>query len=262
MNNTLLFYFLCFAASLSYAQEKELQGSIADSTEVGGIVIRNKTNPNFAVTHNDGTFKIKASVNDSLLFSGSIYESKTIAVSQKEYDEATLMVTLDQKMNELDAVDLGKTLSKEEREQQRKVEDNLNKSLVWEKMEFEFEFTQDKYSSIQGNKANEALHNGQKLNDGVKLQVIIPAIVKFLKKKQPEDTSTLPEDAVRFYIKQKYTKEELQSYFNIPTKYAEDFLYFLVEDGVPDVFLEESNELELTQLINEKASLYNARAKE
>lgn len=262
MNKTVLFFLLCFEISFCLSQEKELQGSISNTTSKAGIVIQNQTNPNFAVTHADGTFKIKASVNDSLVITASTYKPKKLVVSQKEYDQSTLSITLEEKVNELDAVDLGKTMSTEEREQLKKVKDDINNDLSWETMEFDYEFTQDKYSSIGGNKAQEAYNNGQKQNDGVKLHLIIPAIVKMLKKKKPEDPSTLPEDAVRFYIKDRYTKTDLQTYFNIPTRYAEDFLYYLVEGGVPDIFLQESNELELTQFINQKALRYNARAKD
>lgn len=262
MNKLLLLIVLSFSISFSYAQEKELKGSITNTTGTGGIYIRNQTNPDNAVTHNDGTFKISAAVNDTLLVSSSNYQPEKIVVSEKQYNEAILLITLAEIVNELDEVDLGKTMSKEERELLQKQKDDLKKDLSWEKMEFDYEFTQDKYSAIGGSKAQEAYHNGQQQNDGIKLQVIIPAIINMFKKKQPEDTSTLPEDAVRYFVKQKYTKQELQTYFNIPTRYAEDFLYFIVESGVPDIFLEESNELELTQFINEKALLYNARAKE
>jgi len=246
----------------SYAQEKQLQGQITNKTYAGGIHIRNQSTPDNAVTHADGTFKITAAVNDSLLVNSVMYEKQKIVISQEMYSAGILTITLKEVVNELEEVTLKDRLSKEERAQLNKAKDDLNNDLSWEKMEFDYEFTPDKYSSIVGNKAHDAFFNGQKQNDGVKLHVIIPAIINMFKKKQPEDISTVPEDAVRYAIKQKYTKEDLQTYFEIPPKYAEDFLYYLVEEGVPDIFLRESNELELTQFINEKALLYNAKAKE
>ncbi len=239
-----------------------MAGSILNNTDVGGIHIRNNTSRHNAVTFADGTFKIKAKVNDTLLVSSIAYKPKQIIVSEIFYNEAKLPITLEPIVNELDEVKIGDKLSKEDRAQINKVEDDINNDLSWEKMEFDYEFTQDKFSSIAGNKAHDAFFNGQQQNDGVKLQMIIPAVIKFLKRKETETLPTLPDDVVRHYLKEKYTKEELQSYFDIPIKYAEDFIFYLVDNGVPDEFLADGNELELTQLITEKALLYNAKARE
>ncbi len=239
-----------------------MAGSILNNTDVGGIHIRNNTSRHNAVTFADGTFKIKANVNDTLLVSSIAYKPKQIIVSEIFYNEAKLPITLEPIINELDEVKIGDKLSKEDRAQINKVEDDINNDLSWEKMEFDYEFTQDKFSSIAGNKAHDAFFNGQQQNDGVKLQMIIPAVIKFLKRKETETLPTLPNDVVRHYLKEKYTKEELQSYFDIPIKYAEDFIFYLVDNGVPDEFLADGNELELTQLITEKALLYNAKARE
>ncbi|EDM44150.1 hypothetical protein SCB49_03955 [unidentified eubacterium SCB49] len=262
MNNLKILFVLLVASTASFAQEKELKGSITNATDVAGIHIRNQSSRHNSVTHNDGTFKIKAKVNDTLLVSSIVYVPQQIIVSEKAYNEATLVITLTEVINELDEVKVGDQLSKEERQQMNKVEEGLKNDMSWEKMEFEYEFTQDKFSSIMGNKAHDAFFNGQQQNDGVKLQMIIPAVVNFLKRKKTEELPKLPKDIVRYFLKDKFTKNDLQSYFNIPIDSAEDFLYFLVEEGVPDDFLDEENEMNLTQLISEKAKLYNASAKE
>ena len=157
---------------------------------------------------------------------------------------------------------VGDQLSKEDREQINAVKKDLKNDLSWEKMEFEYEFTQDKYSSLVKNTAHDALFNGQQQNDGIKLHMIIPAVLQFLKRKETETLPQLPKYVVRYFLKDKFSKEDLQAYFNISTENAEDFLYFLVEEGVPDAFLDKNNEMNLTQLITEKALLYNARAKD
>lgn len=262
MNKLIIITLLLFATALSFSQEKEMKGSMTNTTDVGGIYIRNQTSRHNAVTHADGTFKIKAAINDTLLISSITYTPQQVIVSEIAYDQEKLTITLEELVNELDEVKLGDQLSKEDRAQINKVTDNINNDLSWEKMEFDYEFTQDKYSSIEGNKAHDAFFNGQQLNDGVKLQLIIPAVIKFLKRKDTETPQQLPKDLVRYFLKQKFTKEDLQSYFNVPPAYAEDFLFFLVDEGVPDTFIEVENELELTQLISEKALLYNAKAKE
>jgi hypothetical protein len=262
MNKLLLFTVLLFVTSVTFSQEKELIGSVTNPTDVAGIHIQNITSKYNSVTHNDGAFKIKAAINDTLLVTSVTYLPKRVIVSKTEYVSANLSITLEEVVNELDEVKLGNQLSKEDREQLNKVKEELKDDISWESMEFEYNFTQDKYSSIIGNTAHNAFFNGQQQNDGVKLQMIVPAIIKFLKRKETETLPKLPEEVVRYFLKEKFTKEELHTYFDIDIKNAEDFLYFLVEEGVPDAFLDENNEMNLTQLINEKALLYNAKAKE
>ena len=247
---------------VSFSQEKEMSGSITNTTDVGGIHIRNQSYRNNAVTHADGTFKIKAAINDTLFISSITYNPQQIIVSEIAYNQSTITITLKEIVNELDEVKVGDQLSKEDRAQLNTVKDDIKNDLTWERMEFDYEFTQDKYSSIVNNTAHDALFNGQQQNDGIKLHMIVPAVLKFLKGKETETLPQLPKDVVRHFLKEKYTKEDLQSYFNIPIKYAEDFMYFLVDEGVPDDFLDDNNELNLTQLINKKALLYNAKAKE
>ncbi len=262
MNKLIIITVLLCTATLAFSQEKEMSGSITNTTDVGGIYIRNQTARHNAVTFADGTFKIKAAVNDTLLVTSIVYKPQRIIVSEIAYNQATLTILLEEVVNELDEVKIGDQLSKEDRAQLNKVTNDLNNDLAWETMEFEYEFTQDKFSSIVDNTARDALFNGQKQNDGVKLHMIIPAVLKFLKRKETETLPQLPKDVVRHFLKAKYTKEDLQTYFDIPIAYAEDFLFFLVDEGVPDVFLDDNNALNLTQLIDEKAALYNAKAKE
>ena len=262
MNKLLIITILLFASTLTFSQEKEINGSITNTVDVAGIYIQNQSSRYHAVTHNDGTFKIKVKVKDTLVITSITYMPQKIVVSETAYNQSTLTITLKEAVNELAEVKLGNQLSEEDREQLNAAKEDLKNDLSWEKMEFDYEFTQDKFSSIEGNKAYDALFNGQKQNDGIKLHMIVPAVIKFLKRKETEVLPQLPKDVVRFYLKRKYTKEDLQSYFDIPPAYAEDFLYFLVDEGMPDAFLDDNNALKLTQLIGEKAALYNAKAKE
>jgi hypothetical protein len=262
MNKLIIIPILLFATTLSFSQGKEMNGSLTNTIDVGGIHIFNQSSRHNSVTHNDGTFKIKAQVNDTILITSVTYVLQQIIVSEIAYNQSILTITLAEIVNELDEVRVGDQLSKEDREQINAVKKDLKNDSSWEKMEFEYEFTQDKYSSLVNNTAHDALFNGQQQNDGIKLHMIIPAVLQFLKRKETETLPQLPKYVVRYFLKDKFSKEDLQAYFNISTENAEDFLYFLVEEGVPDAFLDENNEMNLTQLITEKALLYNARAKE
>ena len=262
MNKLIIIPILLFATTLSFSQEKEMNGSLTNTIDVGGIHVFNQSSRHNSVTHNDGTFKIKAKVNDTILITSVTYVPQQIVVSEIAYQQSALTITLTEIVNELDEVRVGDQLSKEDREQINAVKKDLKNDLSWEKMEFEYEFTQDKYSSLVNNTAHDALFNGQQQNDGIKLHMIIPAVLQFLKRKETETLPQLPKYVVRYFLKDKFSKEDLQAYFNISTENAEDFLYFLVEEGVPDAFLDENNEMNVTQLITEKALLYNARAKD
>lgn len=100
--------FLCFS---SFAQDQlQLTGKVEASGEVEGIHIINKSLLKFSITESDGSFEIPARINDTILFSGIRY-----LVVSKIVDETNIkmewIVKLEEKINELDEVVLGNSLT-------------------------------------------------------------------------------------------------------------------------------------------------------
>jgi len=105
---------MCFLLLLlpivSFSQSV-LDGEIANSDEVEGIHVFNKTYHKYTVTDANGKFKIPVRVNDTVAFSGIQYELKTIVITEELLKKEMLTIRLTTKVNELDEVYLGYRLT-------------------------------------------------------------------------------------------------------------------------------------------------------
>ena len=95
----------------SYAQSVELSGKISAAVEVDGIHIINKTAGRFSISNADGSFVIPAKLNDTILFSGISYQPKEVLVTMFMMTSKHLLVHLEELVNVLDEVVVGKILT-------------------------------------------------------------------------------------------------------------------------------------------------------
>lgn len=99
------------AISLSYAQREELKGQLIANDDVEGIHILNKSAAKFAISEEDGSFKILAKVNDTLFVSSLKYQNKDVVLIQEIIDAELISIQLEEKINALDKVIVGKILT-------------------------------------------------------------------------------------------------------------------------------------------------------
>lgn len=93
------------------AQTVEISGRVISKTDVENIHVINKTAKVFTVTTATGNFTITAKVNDTLQFSSILHGVKDIKVSQGTIISKTILVNLDEQVNQLDQVVVGKVLT-------------------------------------------------------------------------------------------------------------------------------------------------------
>ncbi|MBD3862607.1 peptidase associated/transthyretin-like domain-containing protein [Olleya marilimosa] len=107
--------FLCFILFVSVqmicAQTVELKGTITAEDDIESIHILNKTSLTNATSSKDGSFTIKAKLNDTIIFSAVQYTLLTKVVSQEDITSKTIAVTLKLQTNQLDEVFLKRSLS-------------------------------------------------------------------------------------------------------------------------------------------------------
>ncbi|NRB82502.1 MAG: hypothetical protein HRU49_01795 [Winogradskyella sp.] len=107
--------FLSFTAilaiSVSYAQRKELNGQLTANDDVEGIHVLNKSAAKFAISDEGGTFRILAKVNDTLFVSSLKYKNKDVVLTQAMIDAEIILIQLEEKINALDKVVVGKILT-------------------------------------------------------------------------------------------------------------------------------------------------------
>ena len=99
----LLFSGLLFSQDI---QEKIIKGYIRNNNNfsIEGIHVLNNSNGEATITNTDGKFKIKASLNDEIVFSGIQFARKKIILNRELFDSVLLNVWMDEFVNELDEV--------------------------------------------------------------------------------------------------------------------------------------------------------------
>lgn len=103
-------FFMCVSQIL-FAQTVELFGKIDSTVETENIHVINNTAQVFTITNSKGEFKIKVSLNDVLSFSSIQHQPKTVVIDKNMILFKALRLVLDEKINELDEVIVGKVLT-------------------------------------------------------------------------------------------------------------------------------------------------------
>ncbi|WP_445956333.1 hypothetical protein [Yeosuana sp.] len=93
------------------SQTVEISGKIDSKTDVENINIINKTSQYFTISNKDGEFKILAKLNDTLMFSSMLHKPKSVIVDNHVILFKAIRVTLDEQINELAEVTVGKLLT-------------------------------------------------------------------------------------------------------------------------------------------------------
>ena len=109
--NYVLILCVVFNFQNSFSQSVEINGKIVSEVDVENIHVINKTAQIFTTTNSKGEFKITAKLNDTLVFSSIQHVPKQIAVSNKMITTKTCLIKLDEQINELDEVLVGKILT-------------------------------------------------------------------------------------------------------------------------------------------------------
>lgn len=107
----LLCYVCCLLYATSYCQLVDLKGQIIANDEVEGIHIINKTSERYTSSLINGAFVIPAKINDTILVSGVQYKLKEIIINRTHIDAKQIIVHLEEQINTLDEVIVGKVLT-------------------------------------------------------------------------------------------------------------------------------------------------------
>ncbi|WP_299275761.1 carboxypeptidase-like regulatory domain-containing protein [uncultured Psychroserpens sp.] len=93
------------------AQTIILKGKVVASSDLESIHVLNITAQKFTVTNDKGDFEIPAKLNDTLLISSVQYTPQNIAVTKTTIEMRSIVITLSDRVNELDEVVVGKILT-------------------------------------------------------------------------------------------------------------------------------------------------------
>ncbi|WP_298895891.1 carboxypeptidase-like regulatory domain-containing protein [uncultured Psychroserpens sp.] len=112
IRNKLFFFLLAVLfSSRLVAQTKDISGQILASGDLVGIHIINKTASKFTITNDKGGFEIPAKLNDTITVSGVQYKPKEVIVTDIIMQTQSMIVNLEDNVNLLDEVVVGKVLT-------------------------------------------------------------------------------------------------------------------------------------------------------
>lgn len=107
----LVWLLILISTQISFSQTVEILGKVDSKDDTENIHVINKTAQVFTITNSKGEFKIKVSLNDVLSFSSVQYQPKSVIVDKNMILFKAVRVTLDEQINELDEVVVGKVLT-------------------------------------------------------------------------------------------------------------------------------------------------------
>ncbi len=263
----LLLLLFCISTITSFAQEVQrfmVDGRISAPTEsdIEGVTLYNNSSNRGTITDENGEFKLAVALNDEIIVSAIQYATFKITVDQRTIDTKKLGIYLNPVVNELQevtvrkydltgnlVVDVGNI---------KTVDFATEFDLSFETMEFDYEFTPDKWSSIPGNFAESAFYNGQE-QYGVNLLGGIGLLGQLIFNKKASRSFALkphnPEKTVQG-LRERYSHQELRDAFKIPEGKEEDFLFFAEEHGLKSDLLKDNNQLVLLSFLQDKALDY------
>ena len=105
------FILIFFITQTLVSQNVEISGIAESNNNIENIHVINKTAQVFTVTNSKGEFTISASLNDSLMFTSVQHKTKNIIIDATIFSTKTVTVKLEELVNQLDEVTVGKILT-------------------------------------------------------------------------------------------------------------------------------------------------------
>ena len=103
--------FMLLVCLVGHAQTIDLKGQVSASSDLGSIHILNITAQEFTITNSKGEFFVPARLNDTILISSIQYIPQNIVITETILKLEYLSIQLEDRVNELDEVVVGKILT-------------------------------------------------------------------------------------------------------------------------------------------------------
>jgi hypothetical protein len=254
-------FFLCclFFVTAVWSQTIKIKGIVKGSSDIENIHVINKTSNSFTTTNKIGGFKISATLNDTLVFSSIQYKLKSIVISSKNIEEQFVVVNLDESVNVLDEVIVGKVLT-------GSLDSDINNSGAERPIDF--------YDvGIPGYKGKPKTQNERRLYEadhgkyvaiglgfGLNLNKILNKVTGRTKKLK-DRVRLESNDVLLTKIKSRLTDNFFKVY-TLDEKLRTDFFYFCSEDENFEKRCKGKSDIEVFEFLAEKIVAYKSNLKE
>ncbi|WP_432411682.1 hypothetical protein [Rasiella sp. SM2506] len=217
-------------------------------------------------TDADGKFTLEVGKNDRVLITALQFQSFTVVVDEGVVAKKLMRVFMNPAINQLDEVvvspyDLSGNINVDVKRMQ--VYDAPEYDLAYKTINYDYEFTPDRQSAIEGNAAEDALNNGG-LQNGANIRNLFGLLSRaiFNKKSRNAPQEMLNNGQILVTaLQQRYSPQHYSETFGIPVEKVDDFIYFAEENAIEPHMLKSENEIELLEVLFEQSKVYKARLK-
>nr|WP_262899798.1 carboxypeptidase-like regulatory domain-containing protein [Robertkochia marina] len=207
------------------------------NTNVPNENVINVTSAKATVTDDNGEFMIEVMDGDVLAFTSLNYQFKTITITPEMIQKNRLVVTVDEKVTELDEV----VITPENRERFLELKGEEFKKV---------DYQTDMSTRVQ----NTALP----LQDrGMQYGLNFVNIFKALFNVEGENAENAPQVKVSEILRQVYDDEFFVADLQIPQDKIDEFLFYVDEKTPPRELLRKSNEFQLIDYLVNQSKAYN-----
>jgi hypothetical protein len=226
--------------------------------DIEGITIYNLSSQKGTVTSPEGLFELMVTENDRISVTALQFSTFIIIVDKGVIDKTRMGIYLNPVVNKLEEVIvrpydlLGNVTADVNKIKTANVVPQWD--LSYESLEYGYEFSADEMTSVKGNKAEEAYFNGPRFNGG---DIIGLAGLLFPKKKKKafKDLNS-DKNFIARSLRQRFSNDYLLSIFEIEEDQANDFIYYVEENGMQPSWLKEENEIRLLDFMYQKSKAY------
>lgn len=214
-SNVVILFQLIYFNTLS----QNISGKIYDEKSTAkGIKVYNKNKNNWVYSYEDGTFNIKATVNDTLIFSSIFYHEKQLKILPQHFDTVTV-------------IELAKIVN------------NLEEVLLTDTGK-EKPFNEARYSVKLSNQIKNDIKNNPHLyglmpSGGIDLVHLVYLISGFFKKKNKKETATYTDYKdldLLFSKKNIFTKKLIVNDFKIPHEFTTLFFDYCASKNIDKIY--------------------------
>jgi hypothetical protein len=226
--------------------------------DVEGVSIYNVSSQQGTITSPNGNFELPVAEHDRISISALQFSTFTVIVDEGVLNTGKMRIYLNPVVNNLEEVIvrpydlLGNITADVGRIKTADVVPDWD--LTYKTIEFEYEFSDDRWSAVRGNAAEEALG----LNSVPMAKVDLLKLIKmFYNPKTKSSRQRFAEKNLAAKgLRQRFSNSYLSEVFDIGGEEANDFIYFAEENGMHLDLLRASNEILLLNFMFEKSAAY------
>tara|TARA_Y100000815_G_scaffold275508_1_gene314166 strand:- start:346 stop:1113 length:768 start_codon:yes stop_codon:yes gene_type:complete len=231
MLKTLLSCAFLLCVHLAFAQS--FKGIIYGTDDVlDNAVIQNLTKSTFAVSDREGSFAIRAAINDSIKIAAAFYTSQFIVIEPKHLNE-TWVIELKESLNELDEVRIQDSIK------EVVFDAGVETKKLQETIQSDYEKHPEKYTP-------------GRITGGIDIISLTGKLIKLIrgKRKKKNKEETIPPSSYKdfknlFEEDNIFTNELLTEELGIPLAYKSLFFDYLDGQAIPSDLRKEENHFQL-----------------